>query len=265
VNACLTFAIMYQDEEITTIEGLAKYGKLHPVQEAFLEHDGFQCGYCTSGQIMSAVALLQEPCGQDDDAVRECMSGNICRCGAYPNIIAAVQATRLQHILALQKLGGVDGQAKTDAEVKQKQYAIHSFGAHFCDVAFDPGLVRLRVTRWLTVIDSGLMINPKTARNQSIESVVMGIGMLEETIYDPRNGHPINNNYADYLVAVQTDIPAIECVFLEYPDTLLNAYGTRGIGEIGFTGCAATLTSATYHATSLRVRALPIRLEHLLV
>jgi len=82
VNACLTFAIMHQGDEITTIEGLAQRGELHPVQAAFLEHDGFQCGYCTPGQIMSAVALLQEPCGPDDDAVRDCMSGNICRCGA---------------------------------------------------------------------------------------------------------------------------------------------------------------------------------------
>jgi xanthine dehydrogenase YagT iron-sulfur-binding subunit len=94
VNACLTFAIMHQGDEITTIEGLAQRGELHPVQAAFLEHDGFQCGYCTPGQIMSAVALLKEPCGPDDDAVRECMSGNICRCGAYPNIVAAVQAVR---------------------------------------------------------------------------------------------------------------------------------------------------------------------------
>ena len=94
VNACLTFAIMHQGDEITTIEGLAQRGELHPVQAAFLEYDGFQCGYCTPGQIMSAVALLKEPCGQDDDAVRECMSGNICRCGAYPNIVAAVQAGR---------------------------------------------------------------------------------------------------------------------------------------------------------------------------
>ena len=94
VNACLTFAIMHQDDEITTIEGLAQRGELHPVQAAFLEYDGFQCGYCTPGQIMAAVALLQEPCGPDDDAVRECMSGNICRCGAYPNIVAAVQAAR---------------------------------------------------------------------------------------------------------------------------------------------------------------------------
>jgi len=94
VNSCLTFAIMHQGDEITTIEGLAHNGELHPMQAAFLEHDGFQCGYCTSGQIMSAAALLHEPCGSDDDAVRECMSGNICRCGAYTNIVAAVQSVR---------------------------------------------------------------------------------------------------------------------------------------------------------------------------
>jgi xanthine dehydrogenase YagT iron-sulfur-binding subunit len=94
VNSCLTFAIMHQGDEITTVEGLAQNGQLHPVQAAFVEHDGFQCGYCTSGQIMSAVALLREPCGEDDNSVRECMSGNICRCGAYPNIVAAVQQAR---------------------------------------------------------------------------------------------------------------------------------------------------------------------------
>lgn len=94
VNSCLSFAVMHEGDEITTIEGLTQNGQLHPVQAAFLEHDGFQCGYCTSGQIMSAVALLREPCGGDDNSVRECMSGNICRCGAYPNIVAAVQQAR---------------------------------------------------------------------------------------------------------------------------------------------------------------------------
>jgi len=94
VNSCLTFAIMHQDDRITTIEGLAENGRLHPVQAAFVEHDGFQCGYCTPGQIMSAVALLKEPIGMDDDSVREAMSGNICRCGAYTNIVAAVQSVR---------------------------------------------------------------------------------------------------------------------------------------------------------------------------
>jgi xanthine dehydrogenase YagT iron-sulfur-binding subunit len=94
VNSCLSFAIMHQGDKITTIEGLAENGELNAVQAAFLEHDGFQCGYCTSGQIMSATALLKEPCGADDASVRECMSGNICRCGAYDNIVAAVQTAR---------------------------------------------------------------------------------------------------------------------------------------------------------------------------
>jgi len=94
VNSCLTFAAMQQTAEITTIEGLGQPGHLHQMQEAFVEHDGFQCGYCTSGQIMSAVAMVKEPWGTGDSDVKEAMSGNICRCGAYPNIVAAVQAVR---------------------------------------------------------------------------------------------------------------------------------------------------------------------------
>ncbi len=96
VNSCLTLAIMHEEDEITTIEGLGEPGKLHPMQAAFVEHDSYQCGYCTSGQIMSAVSLLNEPCGQSDADVKELMSGNICRCGAYPNIVAAIQAVRLR-------------------------------------------------------------------------------------------------------------------------------------------------------------------------
>jgi len=94
VNSCLSFAVMHQSDEITTIEGLAHDGELHPVQAAFIEHDGFQCGYCTPGQIMSASALLKEPIGKEDADVREAMAGNICRCGAYDNIVAAVQQAR---------------------------------------------------------------------------------------------------------------------------------------------------------------------------
>jgi xanthine dehydrogenase YagT iron-sulfur-binding subunit len=92
--SCLTLAVMHDGDDITTIEGLARGEELHPMQAAFIERDAFQCGYCTPGQIMSAVALLREPCGAGDDDVRECMSGNICRCGAYPNIVAAVQDVR---------------------------------------------------------------------------------------------------------------------------------------------------------------------------
>jgi xanthine dehydrogenase YagT iron-sulfur-binding subunit len=94
VNSCLSLALMHDGDEITTIEGLGTPEALHPMQAAFLAHDGYQCGYCTSGQIMSAVALLKEPCGPTDADVKEFMSGNICRCGAYQNIVAAIQEVR---------------------------------------------------------------------------------------------------------------------------------------------------------------------------
>jgi xanthine dehydrogenase YagT iron-sulfur-binding subunit len=94
VLACLTLAAGAQGTKITTIEGLATDDQLHPVQAAFIHHDGLQCGYCTPGQIMSAVGLLAEGVATTDDEVREYMSGNLCRCGAYPNIVAAVQAAR---------------------------------------------------------------------------------------------------------------------------------------------------------------------------
>ncbi|ADW70879.1 (2Fe-2S)-binding protein [Granulicella tundricola] len=94
INSCLTLAVMHDGQQITTIEGLGQPDALHAMQAAFVEHDGYQCGYCTSGQIMSAVALLKEPCGPADADVKEAMAGNICRCGAYPNIVAAIQHVR---------------------------------------------------------------------------------------------------------------------------------------------------------------------------
>jgi xanthine dehydrogenase YagT iron-sulfur-binding subunit len=94
VSSCLSLALMHDGQEITTIEGLGSPDALHPMQAAFVACDGYQCGYCTSGQIMSAVALLKEPCGPTDADVKELMSGNICRCGAYQNIVAAIQQVR---------------------------------------------------------------------------------------------------------------------------------------------------------------------------
>lgn len=91
VLSCLTLAAQCDGREVTTIEGLAPDGDLHPVQEAFIRHDAFQCGYCTPGQIMSAVALLEEGRAGSDEDIREFMSGNLCRCGAYPNIVAAIR------------------------------------------------------------------------------------------------------------------------------------------------------------------------------
>src|ERR1700726_800590 len=96
INSCLTLALMHEGDQITTIEGLADGDELHPMQAAFIEHDGFQCGYCTPGQICSAVALLKENHANSDDEIREFMSGNICRCGAYPNILAAIKDAKMK-------------------------------------------------------------------------------------------------------------------------------------------------------------------------
>jgi len=94
VNSCLSLALMHDGDEITTIEGLGTPEELHPMQAAFVTFDAYQCGYCTSGQIMSAVALLKEPYGHSDEDIKEAMSGNICRCGAYSNIVSAIQQVR---------------------------------------------------------------------------------------------------------------------------------------------------------------------------
>jgi len=94
INSCLSLAVMNEGKKITTIEGLADGDRLHPMQEAFIKHDGFQCGYCTSGQIMSAVALLKEGRTQSREQISEFMSGNICRCGAYSNIVKAIQEVK---------------------------------------------------------------------------------------------------------------------------------------------------------------------------
>ncbi|ATB29196.1 (2Fe-2S)-binding protein [Melittangium boletus] len=96
INSCLTLAVMKDGAQVTTIEGLASGEALHPLQQAFIEHDAFQCGYCTPGQICSAVGLLSEGKAKSLDDVRELMSGNICRCGAYPNILAAIDQARRQ-------------------------------------------------------------------------------------------------------------------------------------------------------------------------
>ncbi len=97
INSCLALAVMKDGSEVTTIEGLAKSGALHPLQQAFIDHDAFQCGYCTPGQICSAAGLIAEGNAKTADEIRELMSGNICRCGAYPNIVAAIQQVMGSH------------------------------------------------------------------------------------------------------------------------------------------------------------------------
>ena len=148
----------------------------------------------------------------------------------------------------------------------EAKYSTHSFGAQFAEITWQPEIARLRVSRVVTVIDSGRIMNPRPARNQIEGAVVMGVGMalLEETKYDPRSGAPINSNLADYRVATNADAPAIDVTFLDYPDKIINEFGARGVGEIGLAGVAPAITAAVYHATGVRVRELPVRIEHLL-
>ena len=166
------------------------------------------------------------------------------------------------------KLRMVNGNGKSAATFgdPKPKYSTHSFGCHFAEITWQPEIARLRVSRVVTVIDAGKIINTLAGRNQIQGAVVMGIGMamLERTEYDPQNGAPINSSLADYLVAVNADAPAVEVHFLDYPDKEINQVGARGIGEIGLAGIAAAITDAVHHATGVRVRDLPIKIEDFL-
>jgi xanthine dehydrogenase YagR molybdenum-binding subunit len=166
----------------------------------------------------------------------------------------------------LRLVTGTGKSESTFGNLKPK-FSTHSFGCHFVEVTWQPEIARLRVSRVVTIIDAGRIINPLAGRNQIEGAVVMGIGMafFEHTSYDPQTGAPINSNLADYIVAVNADVPPIEVHFLDYPDKEINEVGARGIGEIGLTGIAAAITAATYHATGVRVRELPVKIENLLV
>jgi xanthine dehydrogenase YagR molybdenum-binding subunit len=162
----------------------------------------------------------------------------------------------------------VTGSGKSEATFgnPKPKFSTHSFGCHFLEVTWQPEIARLRVSRVVTVIDAGRILNPLAGRNQIEGAVVMGIGMalLEHTAYDPQSGAPINSNLADYMVAVNADVPPLEVYFLDFPDKEINELGTRGIGEIGLAGVAAAITAAVHHATGVRVRELPVKIEHLL-
>lgn len=148
-----------------------------------------------------------------------------------------------------------------------RKFSTHSFGCHFVEVTWQPEIARLRVGRVVTVIDAGRILNPLAGRNQILGAVVMGIGMalFEHTSYDQQTGAPVNASLADYVMAVNADAPPIDVRFLDFPDKELNELGARGIGEIGLAGVAAAITDAVHHATGVRVRELPVKIEDLLV
>jgi len=158
------------------------------------------------------------------------------------------------------------GSAEMTAFASNPKFSKHSFGCHFVEVTWQPEIARLRVSRVVTVMDAGRILNPLAGRNQIQGAVVMGMGMalFEETIYDRQNGAPINSNLADYMMTVNADAPPIDVTFLDYPDKEINELGARGIGEIGLAGVAAAITEAVHHATGVRVRELPVKIEDLL-
>ena len=174
-----------------------------------------------------------------------------------------------EEVLRMANLSGINATGKTFPsfeDPKAKEYSLHSFGAHFAEVEWEPDIARLRVSRIFSIFDCGRIINLKAGTNQILGAAVMGVGMalFEGTHYESTRAQPINGNFADYLVATCADLPDLNVTFLDYPDLIVNEYGARGIGEIGMAGVAPAITSAVYHATGVRVRDLPVRIEDLL-
>ncbi len=182
---------------------------------------------------------------------------------------APESGVRFEKVLQDANVQSASGNGSTQSSGKSeaaKKFSFHSFGAHFAEVEYDPGIARLRVSRMVSVIDVGKVINQGPARNQVEGAIVMGLGMalFEATEYDQRNGRPTNNNLADYLMSTNPDTPEMDVTFLDYPDTALSSFGARGVGEIGLAGVAPAIAAAVYHATGVRKRELPVRIEDLL-
>jgi xanthine dehydrogenase YagR molybdenum-binding subunit len=169
-------------------------------------------------------------------------------------------------LLKRSRLPKMESEATVKPDDKSKAYSIHSWGAQFCEVKIDPLLPRVQVTRWVSVVDVGRVLNVKLSKSQVMGGVTMGIGMalMEHTVYDHRTGLPVNANFADYAIPVNADIPVVEVDFVGSPDPIINTLGCRGVGEIGITGVAAAIANAVYHATGKRVRELPITPDKLL-
>ncbi|MEV4754749.1 xanthine dehydrogenase family protein molybdopterin-binding subunit [Micromonospora sp. NPDC049559] len=163
-------------------------------------------------------------------------------------------------------LAGVEATGSAAPGPEAGRYAFTSFGAHFCEVRVNRFTGEPRVTRMTTVVDGGAIVNPKTARGQIVGGVIFGLGqaLLEGSHVEPETGRIANANLADYLLPVNADVPPVDVHFLDFPDTLFNPMGARGIGELGTVGAAAAIGNAIYNATGRRVRDLPITLDKLL-
>ncbi|MFL5253221.1 MAG: xanthine dehydrogenase family protein molybdopterin-binding subunit [Rhodopila sp.] len=161
----------------------------------------------------------------------------------------------------------IEAEANTAPGDEKKQFSMHAFGAQFAEVRVDPDLGEIRVSRYVGAFDAGHVINAKTARSQLIGGITYGIGMalLEETLIDGDTGRVVNSNVAEYLMPVNADVPDIQVLVVESDDMRSNPLGAKGIGELPMVGVAAAIANAVYHATGVRVRKVPIRIEDILV
>jgi xanthine dehydrogenase YagR molybdenum-binding subunit len=237
-------------------------------------------GSMVTGSVLNAIAagatnatnrLLELATGTDGSPFKDAKADTLAFTAGriHKKDQPAANGTHFADLLQQARLSGISAEGKTQPsweDPKAKGLSMHSFGAQFVEVEWDPGIARLRVSRVVTVIDGGRIINLRAATNQVSGAVVMGVGMalLEEAIYDQRTGQPINGSMADYLMATCADSPDIDVTFLNHPDPAMGEYGARGIGEIGLAGVAPAITAAVYHATGVRVRELPVRIEDLL-
>jgi xanthine dehydrogenase YagR molybdenum-binding subunit len=248
--------------------------------DSALPEGPFSGGSLVTGSVLSAIAAGADGAIKKLQAVATATAGSpyhqasletiaysggrLHKKGQSPN-----DGTQFADILQMARISGLSAEGKSAAtweDPKAKGLSLHSYGAAFVEVEWEPEIARLRVSRVVSVIDVGRIVNPKAAANQVMGAVVMGVGMglLEETIHDERTGQPINGSLADYMVATCADAPDIDVTFLDHPDPAMGEYGARGVGEIGLAGVAPAITEAVYHATGVRVRELPVRIEDLL-
>ena len=230
------------------------------------------------GRLMHIAAMTPESPfhGMQPDALA--FSNGLIHAKDQPQVVGAAlhsggqlsaNGVPFEEVINLARLSGISATGRTFPsfeDPKAQAYSLHSFGAHFAEVEWEPEIARLRVSRIFSIFDCGRIINKKAGTNQILGAAVMGVGMtlLEETRYEPHTGQPINGSFADYLVATSADLPNLDVTFLDYPDLIVNEYGARGVGEIGMAGVAPAITAAVYHATGVRVRELPVRIEDLL-
>jgi xanthine dehydrogenase YagR molybdenum-binding subunit len=172
----------------------------------------------------------------------------------------------LPTLLARNNQPFIEAEAKVHSGEEKQQFSMHAFGAQFAEVRVDPDLGEIRVSRFVGAFDAGHILNAKTARSQLLGGITYGIGMalLEETLVDGETGRIVNSNVAEYLMPVNADVPDIQTIIVPNDDNNSNPLGAKGIGELPMVGVAAAIANAVYHATGVRVRKVPIRIEDIL-